>query len=291
MQIGRSVVLVPLVLAVLSAAPLRAAVADSIVPVTPTSVILESGGDEILLAVQAVDSSNTPIPNPQVNWQGPSSPPMATLELGDDPANTEAGYSYVYLRYPAGNGTYQVTATYGASSVVFTIENRGFGVARLEVTGGIDQSAVIGAPFIEPLTVIAVDAFGRRMSGQLITFSSSGNASTAGATFASASASTTMLTDAIGVASVSANANLVAGLHQVSISTPGASGLIAASLRLSNLAEAPATLEYPQRDAAANAHQYGLRRGPRRTRAQYRWTGDGERGGGVGWTASGSWVQ
>src|SRR5262245_40330940 len=119
MRTSRFVTLVLLAVAALSGAPLRAALADSIVPTGDTRIIVEPGGVDYVLAVFAMDYSYTPIANPQVNWQGPSSPPMATLELGNDPNLTEQGFSYVHLRQPTGNGTYQVTATFGASVVVF----------------------------------------------------------------------------------------------------------------------------------------------------------------------------
>jgi len=231
-----------MILAALSGAPLHAATVDTIVAATDLSFIFNRGGEDIILAVQALDGSNTPIPNPEVNWQSPSSPPMATLELGTNTDTTNAGYSYVALRNAAGNGTYQVTATYGASTVVFTIENRGFGVTRLIATGA-DQSAVIGTAFSEPLTVTALDASGRPVAGQLITFTSTAVA--AGATFGSGASTTMALTNASGVASVSASANSFVGLHNVTISTVTQSNPPPpVSLRLSNLAEVPAAIQY-----------------------------------------------
>jgi hypothetical protein len=88
--------------------------------------------------------------------------------------------------------------------------------ASLTLVGGTPQSAMIGTAFSAPLQVMLRDS-GNPVSGATVTFSPSGVIGVPGAVLSS----TTALTDASGIAQVTATANLLAGSYVVSASYQG----------------------------------------------------------------------
>jgi sugar lactone lactonase YvrE len=90
--------------------------------------------------------------------------------------------------------------------------------ATIAVTGGSAQSATVNTAFAAPLTVVVEDSAGNPLHGVSVTFA--GPATGAGATF---SPSSTVQTNAQGVASVTAAANGVAGAYTVTASVTAVS--------------------------------------------------------------------
>ena len=135
------------------------------------------------------------------------------------------------------SGSYVIGAIYGGLMVPFSFTNVG-PPARMTASGGTLQFAAIGAAFGNALQVTVSDSAGGPLSGVTVTFTTPASGATA------MLSNPIALTDANGVASVTATANATAGSYTVTAKV----GALAASFSLtnlsagrSNLALAPAT--------------------------------------------------
>ena len=123
------------------------------------------------------------------------------------------------------SGSYTVTASYQGVSTSFSLTNTGGQAVNLTVLSGTPQSAAPGTAFPGALKVKLTDAAGSPASGMGVTFTAPAGGATA------VLSSGTALTDASGVASVTATAGSTIGAYTV---TAGVGGL-SVKFSLSNL--------------------------------------------------------
>jgi hypothetical protein len=122
-------------------------------------------------------------------------------------------------------GSYVVTASAGGVTASFSLTNAVGASTFITPTTGTPQSALIGTSFAVPLQVIVKNSIATPISGVTVTFTApSGGAS-------AALSSATAVTNALGIASVTATANSISGNYIVTASTGG----ISASFLLTNL--------------------------------------------------------
>jgi hypothetical protein len=176
-----------------------------------------------------VISNGSPVPNAVVTYAAP--PVGASATLSSFTATTNAsGIASVTATANLISGAYVVTAIYQGVSASFNLTNTG--VAGLSATGGTPQATLINTTFASPLQVTLKDNTGTPVSGSTVTFS-------APLTGASATLSSpTAVTNASGVASVTATANGTAGNYTVTAIV----GSLTASFSLTNTSSPPATI-------------------------------------------------
>lgn len=181
------------------------------------------------LVVHVTDAHGNDVPNATVAFSGPASGARATLA----PASATTGATgRASVTATAGQiaGAYSVTASVtGATPASFSLTNTPDAVATLTATGGGGQSAVVLAPFTQPLAVHAADQFGNAVPAATIAFSSPQ------ATFAGAG---TAVTDASGNAQITATAGTLAMSYTATASANSAT----ATFALTNLPGAAATI-------------------------------------------------
>ena len=174
-------------------------------------------------------NNGIPLSGATVTFTAPNSGASATLSSPTAVTNS-AGVASVTATANSVAGSYGVTATYQGQSATFALTNTSF--SQLAATGGTPQSTPVGQPFATPLQVTVKDATGNLVAGARVTF-------TAPASGPSASlSSSTALTNASGVASVTAVANNSAGTYVVTASV----GSLATTFSLSNTSAAPASI-------------------------------------------------
>jgi uncharacterized repeat protein (TIGR01451 family) len=192
------------------------------------------------LMVTVLDALGQPVPNVTVTFTAPGTGASATFGVsigasdagipdasaldasatpGELTATTGAtGTATILATADMLPGSYDVSATVTgvANPASFPLTNVAGGVAAISIVSGTPQTAVAGAAFAEPLQVLVVDAFGNPVEGATVTFTAPG-------TGASATTSTlTAITNATGLASVTAAAGAIAGTYTVTASTAGA---------------------------------------------------------------------
>ncbi len=116
-----------------------------------------------------------------------------------------------------------------ASSVLLINGSPAGTAANLTASGGTPQSAAAGTAFASPLQVTVMDSGGNPVSGVSVTFSSPSSGASA------ALLPGTAVTNASGVASVSATANSTAGSYTVT----AAAGALSVSFSLTNTSSGP----------------------------------------------------
>lgn len=203
---------------------------------TPQSTLI---GTAFTTPLQATlrDTVGNPLSGVTLNFTAPSGGATAVLSSASAVTN---GAGVASITATAGNtlGTYLVTVstggvgTDGALVAFFTLTNSPGAPARVRPTGGTPQTALTGAAFAAALQATVTDAGGNLLSGITVTFT----APAAGASAALSSSSA--VTNALGVASVTATANTIAGSYTVLATVGGISG----SFSLSNAASAPTSL-------------------------------------------------
>ena len=199
---------------------------------TPQSTAV---GTPFATALQATvkNALGSPVSGVTVTFAAPTV--GATALLSNTTAVTNAaGIASVSATANNIGGSYAVTATVGTLSTSFSLTNTGGQAAGIAATGGTPQSAPLGAAFASPLQATVKDGSGNPLAGITVTFA----APTVGAT--ALLSNTTAVTNAAGIASVTATANLIAGSYSVTASVgtastsfsltnvPGASGDLAA---------------------------------------------------------------
>ena len=177
------------------------------------------------LQVTVKDAGGAPVAGAVVIFAVPSSGASATLSSAT--AITDGfGVASVTATANPVPGAYTVTATVGALSASFSLTNSTAAAASVQATGGTPQSAPAGMAFASPLQVTVRDVFGNPLSGISVSFS----APTSGAS--ASLSSSTAVTNAAGVASVTAIANSTTGSYVVAASV----GSLSTSFSLSNSA-------------------------------------------------------
>jgi len=177
------------------------------------------------------------------SFQCPLVPPPPSIDiptavLSSGTAVTDAnGVASVTATANLMAGSYQIQAVYQGLSVLFSLTNFG-SPGRIAATGGTPQFAAVGAAFGSALQATVRDSAGNPVSGAPVTFTAPASGATA------MLSSTTAVTDANGVASVTATANATPGSYLVTARVGALSAAFALtnlSAGRSNLALAPAT--------------------------------------------------
>jgi len=168
------------------------------------------------LSVVVLDALGDPVPGITVTFAAPTSGASATF--APNPVTTDAnGVAQVTTTANTIAGTYQVTATVSgvAAPIVFTLVNQPGAPASAGNLSGSGQGAVAGAAFATPLGLRVLDAHGNGVPNVPVSF-------TAPATGASALLLPSVVsTNASGVASTGAVANLVTGAYSIAANVQG----------------------------------------------------------------------
>lgn len=193
--------------------------------VDPTAIVCHVGQPlEPGISIVVLDELGDPISGLSVSYSAPTSgaslsPATGTVVTNDlgiatftPLANTIAGTYDVHVTVPS-NGT---TAT-------LTLTNLPGPAAQFAALPGGTPSAVVGTAFAAPVGTRVLDQYGNGVPGGTVQFAAPASGASAGL------ASTTVVSDSTGIASVGAVANSVAGSYSVQVSVPatGAQGGIA----------------------------------------------------------------
>jgi hypothetical protein len=136
-------------------------------------------------------------------------------------------------------GAYVVTAVAGVSqTVIFALENTGQPTSIVPNTGSTPQSATVTTAFANPAAVIVRDVLGNVVPGVNVTFTAP--ASGASGKFSNNTATTTVTTNASGVASATFTANTASGAYAITATVTGLA--LNTSLSFTNTAAAPASM-------------------------------------------------
>ena len=192
---------------------------SSMITITATGGTAQSAGtgSPFGLPLQVtVRNSGAPLGGAAVTFSAPTSGASATLSASSAVTNA-SGVAGVTATANAIAGNYVVTATYQGQTASFSLSNTTF--AFITATGGTPQSATLGAMFASLLQATVKDSFGNPVSGVTVTWS----APASGAS--SILSGTSSVTNANGVASITAVANQIAGAYVVTagVGTPTAS--------------------------------------------------------------------
>jgi YVTN family beta-propeller protein len=171
-------------------------------------------------------------------------PPASTFAPQITDANGVATFAALNVNQA---GTYQLLAIsngfVSATSLDFAI--RAGAASAIRVTGGGTQSATVLTAFAQPLQVTVTDAYNNPVSGFLVSFTSTGTGASATLSLPSA------ITDANGVASVTAIANATAGSYSVTTSITG--GSTSPSFALTNVSGPASQIIFEQQPSNASA--------------------------------------
>ena len=150
-----------------------------------------------------------------VTFTAPTSGATGTFAGGVNTAVTNAsGVASITITANGTAGSYAVAANAGAGlSVSFSLTNQPGAPTALTVTGGSGQSTPINTGFTNPLQVRVADAGNNPLAGVTVSFAVT-PVNGAGATLSSPTA----ITNAAGVASITAMANGTAGSYTVGAS-------------------------------------------------------------------------
>jgi uncharacterized repeat protein (TIGR01451 family) len=198
------------------------------------------------LVALVTDAAGNPVPGAVVTYAAPGS--GATATLSSTTATTDAsGQSSITAVAGSALGAYLVSASVSGvlTPATFSLQNVQSGPATVYLVSGTPQISPAGSAFPAPLVVNVVDVLGNALSGVTVTFGapSSGPSATL--------SSTTVTTDAAGLASVTVTANATPGTYAVSAAV---SGLTPVSFSLTNDGTQfiAATLGTPQSAAAGS---------------------------------------
>jgi hypothetical protein len=187
-------------------------------------------GNPFALPLQVtVLNSGIPLNGATVTFTAPSTGASATLSSPTATTNA-SGIASITATANLVAGSYSVTVSYQGVNATFALTNTTF--AFITATGGTPQSAAVSAPFANPLQATVKDGLGNPVNGVTVTF-------TAPASGASAALSSpTAVTNAAGVATVTATANSISGSYAVTATV----GTLTASFSLTNTPGAPASI-------------------------------------------------
>ena len=203
--------------------------AGSTTLLTANPATIGSGGSTLLTATVTAASGGA-VPSGNVNFTvngtalgtvgltGATSVATASLQVSS--TQLAAGANLITAAY-AGNSL--VSASSGTVTVTVTTSHV---PTTLAASGGTPQPATVGAAFATALQAIVRDQSGTPMGGVTVTFSAPSSGASA------VLSSTTALTNASGIASVSATANRTAGTYHVTASV----GSLSAVFTLTNVA-------------------------------------------------------
>jgi hypothetical protein len=202
---------------------------------TPQSAAV---GTAFPIALQATvkNAQGVGVSGVTVNFSVPTVGASATLSSTTAVTNA-AGVASVTATANNVAGSYSVTASVGTLSASFSLTNTGGQAtpASITATGGTPQSAAVGAAFANPLQATVKDSGGNPLSGITVIFTVPTVGASAmlssGTACPTAFGSLCAVTNASGIASVTATANNIAGSYNVTASL----GSLSASFSLTNV--------------------------------------------------------
>ena len=210
----------------------------------PAAVTVVAGGGQSIVAggafgaitLSIADGFNNPVGGTGVTLT--STPAGVTLPTG---LTTAADGTLTFTPTAAGvAGAFTVVATAGGVSVSLTSTVTVGPPAGLLLSGGRDQTAVVGAGFALPIRVLIADAFNNPVAGQPVTVT--GPTTGAGGAFSNPGS-----TDVLGFVSFTATANTVAGSYTIIVS----SGSLTLLVKLTNKAASAAVVTVVSGDGQA----------------------------------------
>lgn len=207
----------------------------SVYTLSPTSGTPQTAtiGTAFAVPLQAtlLDPGGNPVAGQLVTFSAPSAGASATLSASYG-ITSSAGVVQIYATASATAGAYAVTASYQSLTATFSLTNAPPTPGSLTAAGGTPQGAVAGTAFAIALQALVTDMNGNPMAGVVVSFTPPASGASA------VLSSSTALTNAQGVASVNATANLTLGNYVVTASA----GTLNAQFSLINTLGAPATV-------------------------------------------------
>ena len=185
------------------------------------------------LQVTVRDASNVPVSGMLVTFAAPTSGASAALSSTTATTNA-AGVAGITATANSVASAYQVTASATVGTASFSLTNNPGPPAAISATAGTPQTTAVSTAFASPLQITVRDASNNLLSGVTVTFAVPGSGAS------SALSALSAVTNASGVASVTATANASVGSYNVSASVAGVSP--AAVFALTNTATAPASI-------------------------------------------------
>ncbi|MFL6113099.1 MAG: LamG-like jellyroll fold domain-containing protein, partial [Catenulispora sp.] len=223
---------------------------DSTPPTSSASApAAASPGATISVPYTASDGSGSGIAEVDLYAQAPGQTSYSAVAV-DTSGSPSGSFSYTLN---GGPGTYNFYTTafdtagnVEATPAVPDSSTKALGApATVSVVSGSSQSATVGTAFGMGLVALVTDSAGDPVPGAAVTFTAP--SSGASGTFATGTATTTVITDANGQAAAGAfAANTTGGAYTVSASTSGAP---ATSFSLTNAAGSPAALVFVRQPA------------------------------------------
>ena len=212
-------------------------VAISIVQGTPQSTVVTSAFATSLIA-QVSDIFGNAVPNATVNWLAPTIGSTAAFPGPTNAASTTTNSSgrATAPTLTANNiaGTYTVTASIPAGALVnYNLTNLAMPTS-MTPSGGSTQTTPVTTPFGSPLEVIVRDNLGQPIQGITVTFAVPGSGASG------TLSSTTAVTNAAGVASVTVTANANAGSYVATATVIGVATPV--NFNLTNTAGSPGSI-------------------------------------------------
>ncbi|WP_083098510.1 beta strand repeat-containing protein, partial [Pseudophaeobacter leonis] len=192
------------------------------------------------LTALVTDAGGYPVSGVTVSFAAPGSGASAVLSASSAVSNA-AGIASVTATANATLGSYTVTArASGFADVNFALTNSAGVAASLALSTGDSQSTEISTSFDTALAALVTDAAGNPVPGVTVSFAAPGAGASAELSAATA------VTNAAGIAKVTASANATVGSYTV---TARVSGLVEVSYALTNSAGAPANIAVRRGDS------------------------------------------
>ncbi len=185
------------------------------------------------LAVHAVDQYGNSVPDATIDFSAPSTGASATFADAGEETTDASGNAQIVVTAGAVSGAYAVQVTSGAGPAInIGLTNLPGAAAAVAVLDGSPQTATVTHAFGAPMRVTVRDAQGNTVPNATVRF--------AGATTGPSAtpASTLAVTDADGIATMTATANTIAGANDLVATVASAS----APFHLTNAADAPTTI-------------------------------------------------
>lgn len=188
------------------------------------------------LQTRVTDQYGNPISGAAVNFTVPGG---STTTAGGTPSGTTAttdanGLATVIVTANTKAGAFVATSSVNGVTPIaqYNLTNVAASPSSVTATGGSTQSTTVATPFSNALQATVVDLYGNPVQGAIVTFALPVNGASATAS------SLTATTDVNGLASITVNANTIAGSYRAN----GNVNALTAQYRLTNLAGAATTV-------------------------------------------------
>jgi hypothetical protein len=187
------------------------------------------------LQVRVTDLNGDPVPNVTVTFAAPANGASAGLSAFSATTNNN-GLAEVDATANTVAGAYAVSASVEGvdAPAIFSLTNTAGAASDTIAASGVVQSAPVNTPFPVPLVVFVTDEFGNPVSGTDVAFAAPASGPSAGLSAG------IVVTDANGLAQVTAIANGLVGSYSVAASVDGI--VPAAVFELSNRVDLGTTI-------------------------------------------------